>query len=71
MLVFIAAHGLSLVAESGGWLLFPVVHELLIAVGSHCRARALRAGASLVVACGLLVVTLVVEHRLRSCGARA
>ena len=49
-LVFVAVHGLSLVAASG----------LLIAVASHCGARALGTRASVVVAC-----------RLSSCGAWA
>ena len=38
--VFVAARGLSLVAESGGCSLVGV-RGLLIVVASHCRARAL------------------------------
>ena len=53
-------------------LLFVVVCGLLIAVASHCRALALGAQASVVVArrlssCG----SWAVEHRLSSCGAWA
>ena len=53
----------------GEWgLLFVVVHGLLIAVVSLCcGAQALGAKASVVVACGLVVVA----HGLCSCGARA
>ena len=69
--VFVAVHGLSLVEVSGGyssmrcavfslqWLLF-------------CGARALGTQASVVVARGLSSCGLwALEHRLRSCGARA
>lgn len=44
--VFVAAQGLSLVAESGGSSLFAVC-RLLVMVASRCRAQALgRAGLS-------------------------
>ena len=51
--------GLSLVVESGGYFL-AVVHGLLIAGASRCRARALGARASVVEA-----------RRLGSCGSWA
>ena len=41
--VFVAARGLSLVAASGGWLLF--LQWLLILVASRCRTQALGAWA--------------------------
>ena len=68
--VFVAAHGLSLVAVSGG-LPFVAVHRSLIAVSSLVAARALGAWASVVVvhrlsSCG----SRALEHRLSSCGAR-
>ena len=64
-ILFLAALGLccctqafSSCGEQG--LLFIAVHRLLIAVASHCGARALGTQASLVVA-----------HSLHSCGSRA
>ena len=42
--VFIAAHGLSVVALSGGY--FSLAHGLFIAMASRCGARALGAGLS-------------------------
>ena len=58
--VFVAARGLSLVAGERG-LLFVAVRRLLICGGfSCCGARALGVWASVVVA-----------HRLSSCGSRA
>ena len=62
---FLAALGLHccvrVFSSCGEWgLLFAVVHELLIAVASHCGAQALGARASVVAA-----------HGLSSCGMRA
>ena len=49
-----------------------MVHGLLIAVASHCRAQALGAWASVVVAHGLSSCgSWDLERRLSSCGARA
>ena len=69
--VFIAVHRLSLVAASGATLHCG-------ARASHCggfsccRARALGAQASVVVACGLSSCgSRALEHRLSSCGAWA
>ena len=45
------ARALSSCGERG--LLFVVVHRLLIAVASRCRAQALGAWVSVVAACGL------------------
>ena len=75
--LFLAALGLcycrwafSSCSERG--LLFVVVHGLLIAVASHCRAQALGAWASVVVAHGLSSCgSWDLERRLSSCGARA
>ena len=57
----------------GEWgLLFVAVRGLLIVVTSHCRARALGAQASVVVARGLSSCGLrALELRLNSCSARA
>ena len=55
--------GLPLVAASGVCSL--VVHELLIAVASHCGAQAL--GCVGLSSCG----TWALEHRLSSCGTWA
>ena len=56
--VFIAVHGLSLVAASGGY--------------SSLHSMALGMQASVVVACGLSNCgSWALEHRLSSCGARA
>ena len=64
------AQAFSSCGERG--LLFMVVHGLLIAVASHCGARALGAQASVVVARGLSSCgSRALEHRLSSCGARA
>ena len=64
--VFVAAHGLSLVAASRGYLSLPCVGF------SCCRARALGARASGVVACGLSSCgSRALEGRLSSCGAWA
>ena len=53
-------------------LIFVVVRGLLIAAASRCRARAVGAQASVVVACGLSSCGLwALECRLSSCGARA
>ena len=53
-------------------LLFIAVHGLLIAITSLCRARALGARASVVVACGLSSCgSQALERRLNSCGAWA
>ena len=53
-------------------LLFFAVHGLLVAVASRCGAQALGAWASVVVARGLSSCgSQALEHRLRSCGARA
>ena len=69
--VFVAAHGLSLVAASGGYC-FVAVRRLLIVVASRCRAWALGVRASVVVACGLSSCgSRALERRLSSCGARA
>ena len=75
--LFLAALGLHCCAQAfsscSKWgLLFAVVHGLLIAVASRCRAQVLGAQASVVVArgrssCGLRAL----EHRLSNCGARA
>ena len=69
--VFVAARGLFYSCGEQG-LLFVAVHRLLIAVASRCRAQALGAQASVVVArrlssCG----SRALERRLSSCGARA
>ena len=49
-----------------------MVRRLLIAVASRCRAQALGARASVVVACGLSSCgSRALEHRLSSCSARA
>ena len=69
VLVFIAAHGLSLVAESRGCSSLWCVSFSLR--GLSLQSAGARCGASWVVACGLVAVTLVLEHRLRSGGARA
>ena len=68
--VFIAVHGLSLVVASRGY-------SSLWCKASHCggfsccRARALGARASVVVACGLSSCgSQALERRLSSCGAR-
>ena len=65
------AWAFSSCAERG--LLFVAVHEHLIAVTSlSCRARALGARASAVVAHGLSSCgSRALERRLSSCGARA
>ena len=52
-------------------LLFVAAHGLLIAVASHCGARALGAWASVVVAHGLSGGARALERRLNSCGTRA
>ena len=71
--LFLAAFGLCCCTRAfSSWgergLLFVVVHGFLIAVASLCcGARALGARASVVVACGLVVVA----RGLVSCGARA
>ena len=60
--VFVAAHGLPLVAASG----------LLIMVTSHCGARALGTWASVVVAHGLSSCgSWALERRLSICGTCA
>ena len=70
-LVFVAACGLSLVAESGGYsslrcMGFPLRWLLLL------QSTGSRHEGSVVVARGLsLCVSLALEHRLSSCGARA
>ena len=73
--VFVSVRGLSLVVASGngvGGLLFVAVCGLLIAVASHCRAWALGAQASVVVARGLSSCgSWALGCRLSSCGARA
>ena len=53
-------------------LLFITVHLILIAVASHCGARALGVQASVVVVRGLSSCgSQHLEHRLSSCGALA
>ena len=70
--VFVAAHGLSLVAASGGYS-FVAVRGILIAVASLCcGARALGMRASVVVARGLSSCgSRALERRLSSCGTWA
>ena len=64
------ARAFSSCGEQG--LLFVEAHRLLIAVASHCGARALGARASVVVACGLSSCGLqALERRLSSCGTWA
>ena len=64
--VFMAAHGLSLVMESGDYSLV-AVHRLLIAVASLVVEHVLWSiQGSVVAAPGLYL-----EHRLNSCGTRA
>ena len=66
VLVFVAAHGLSLVVVSGGYSL------LRRACFSCCRTWALGAWASVVVAFGLSSCGVwALGCRLSSCGARA
>ena len=67
--VFVAAHGLSLVAESGGYSSLRASH---CGGFSCCGAQALGAQASVVVARGLSSCgSWALERRLRSCGTRA
>ena len=71
--VFVAVRGaFSSCSERG--LLFVALRRLLIAVASlvACRAQALGARASVVVACGLNSCgSRALERSLSSCGARA
>ena len=69
--VFVAAHGLSLVAASGGYSSLRCTCFSLC--GFSCRgAQALGARASVVVARGLTSCDLrALERRLSSCGTRA
>ena len=77
MYLFLALLGLrccrrafSSCGEQG--LLFIAVRRLLIAVASHCGARALGAWASVVAAHGLSSCgSRALEHRLSSCGTWA
>ena len=63
------ARAFSSCGEQG--LLFIAVRGLLTAVASRCRARALGARASVVVAHGLSSCgSWALGHRLSSCGAR-
>ena len=63
--------GFSLVAASGGYSLLRF-EGFSLGGFSCCRARALRAWASVVVALGLSSCgSQALEHRLSSCGARA
>ena len=69
--VFVAARGLSLVAASGGYSSLRCTGFSLRWL-SCCKAWALGTRASVVVACGLSSCgSRALEHRLRSCGARA
>ena len=77
--VFVAAHGLSLVAASGGYSLwwcagFSLQWLLLLpSMGSrHAGFRSCGMGAPVVVACGFSSCgSRVLEHRLSSCATRA
>ena len=64
--VFMAVHGLSLVAASGGY-------SSLRCTGFSCGgAQALGTRASVVVVCGLSSCgSQALEHKLSSCGTRA
>ena len=69
--LFIAACGLSLLAASGGYSSLRCA-GFSYCGGFCCRAQAIGAQASVVVACGLSSCgSQALEHRLSSCGARA
>ena len=69
--VFVAAHGLSLVVARGATLRYGVQASHCGGF-SCCRARALGARASVVVARGLSSCgSRALERRLSSCGTRA